>query len=267
MSYQPEGLSAEAQSASQEEVLRGDVFNNLDFIILCESFSLISRKLFWQSGSGFFVVLSCVQCSTCRRQQPRRTDPDLERRQKLTSRLCSRWWYSLVERAVRMNPLHKLVWTYCRTAVVQNLVTAGNLIELAVGMTNSMEQNLSSVTNSCSARQKIPHLIWNAKVHYLVYYSLPHSVMSRRNPVCILISYYVKIRFSIILSSTSRSSKWCFPFRWAKKEICMYFSSLPFPLHDLPISSLFIWSNNIGEDYILWTLLCNIFSVLLFPPS
>jgi hypothetical protein len=55
-----------------------------------------------------------------------------------------------------------------------------------------MQQSPSSEPNIRSVSQEIPRLLWNQKVHY--------------HPVYTLTTYFFKIHFNIILTSTSRSS-------------------------------------------------------------
>jgi hypothetical protein len=61
---------------------------------------------------------------------------------------------------------------------------------------------------TCSAGEEIHHVLRNPKVHYRVRKSPPLVlVLSHVNPVHTFISFFLKINF-IILPSTTRSSKW-----------------------------------------------------------
>ena len=72
-----------------------------------------------------------------------------------------------------------------------------------------MEQIPSQEANRFSASQKIPHILWNPKVHYLIYKCLPPvPILSLINPVYVSTSHFLKIQLNIILSSNPGSSKW-----------------------------------------------------------
>jgi hypothetical protein len=72
-----------------------------------------------------------------------------------------------------------------------------------------MEQSPSSETDSCSADQDIPRLIWNPEVHYRVHKS-PQliSILGQMHSVHTFRTCYPKIHSDIILPSTPRSPKW-----------------------------------------------------------
>jgi hypothetical protein len=73
-----------------------------------------------------------------------------------------------------------------------------------------MEHSPSQETNSCSASQEIPRLLWNPKVHYRIHQSSPPiTVLSQINPIQMLRSNFRKthFNFNIVLPSTSRSSR------------------------------------------------------------
>jgi hypothetical protein len=62
--------------------------------------------------------------------------------------------------------------------------------------------------NRFSASQEISRILWNPKVHYRVYKSLPPpSVMSQLDPVHVPTSHFLKIHLNIILQPMPGSSK------------------------------------------------------------
>jgi hypothetical protein len=72
-------------------------------------------------------------------------------------------------------------------------------------MLRAQEQSPSWEANSRSANQEILCFLRNPKFHYRIHKSQPEvPILSQMNPVNTNISYYSKINFNIILSSTSR---------------------------------------------------------------
>jgi len=75
----------------------------------------------------------------------------------------------------------------------------------------SMEQSPSREANRFSASQEIPHMLWNPKVHYSVYNSLPPvPILSQINPVHAPLSHFLMIHL-IILPPMTGFSKYLFP--------------------------------------------------------
>jgi hypothetical protein len=86
-------------------------------------------------------------------------------------------------------------------------------------VTNSVGQSTSWESNSHSASQEIPRLLWNPKVHYHVHKSTALvPILSKMNPVHDFPPYFPKIHPNIILPSTPMTSEWSLPFRFSDQN-------------------------------------------------
>jgi hypothetical protein len=86
---------------------------------------------------------------------------------------------------------------------------------------------------SCTATQKLPGILWNSNVHYLIHESLP--LVLTLSQICsdhTTSSYISKIRFNIMHPRTTWSSKWSLAF-WLfhQQFICIPFYPLFVPLY------------------------------------
>jgi hypothetical protein len=71
-----------------------------------------------------------------------------------------------------------------------------------------MNQSPFREANNSSATEEIYHLLWNSTFNYRIYNSPPLvSIVSQMDPVYAPL-HLSKIRFNIILPSTSGSFKW-----------------------------------------------------------
>jgi hypothetical protein len=76
-------------------------------------------------------------------------------------------------------------------------------------LTYSMEQSPSWEANRFVARQEIPRILLNLKVHYCIQNCLPPvSILSQPTPVYTPTSHFLKSHPNIILPSTPGSPSW-----------------------------------------------------------
>jgi hypothetical protein len=81
-------------------------------------------------------------------------------------------------------------------------------------------QSPSWEADSHPANPEISFLLWNQKILWSVHKSPPSVlILSKLNLFYILTSYFPKIHFNIILSSTLRSIKWSFSFYFHKANV------------------------------------------------
>jgi len=86
--------------------------------------------------------------------------------------------------------------------------------------TYSTEQSPSWEANWFTASQEIPRILWNPKVHYLIYKCPPPvPILSQLDPVHNLTSHFLKIYLNIILPSTPGSPNGPFPSSFPTKTL------------------------------------------------
>ena len=113
-------------------------------------------------------------------------------------------------------------------------------------LTSSMEQSPREAKRF-AASQKIPHVLWNPKVHYRIHKCPPPvPILSQLDPVHTPASHFLKIHPNIIIPSSPGSPKWSFSLSFPHQNP-VYASPLPHtrympcPSH----SSRFYHPNNI----------------------
>jgi hypothetical protein len=115
-------------------------------------------------------------------------------------------------------------------------------IGLSTILTYSMEQSPSWEANRFAARQEIPRILRNPKVHYRIQKCpLLDCILSHIDPVHALISYFLKTHLNIILTSTLGSHPWSLSLRFAHQNL-VHASSLPIRTLYMPRQSH--WSFN-----------------------
>jgi hypothetical protein len=73
-------------------------------------------------------------------------------------------------------------------------------------------KNVLLKADSRSGSQEIPSLLWNPKIHNSVHKRQQlELILSQMNPLYILLPYFFKIHFNIILLLTFRSPEWYLP--------------------------------------------------------
>ena len=116
-----------------------------------------------------------------------------------------------------------------------------------------MEQSPSWETNRFSASQKIPHILWNPKVHYCITSTHHLSLFSARSIQSMPPPppfHFLKIHFHSILPCMPVSPKWSLSLRLPHQSpVCTsplpHKCYMPHPSH----SSRFDHLNNICEEY------------------
>jgi hypothetical protein len=83
-----------------------------------------------------------------------------------------------------------------------------------------MEQSPPAESDSYSATQEIPSILWNPMFHHRLH-NIPSTdcAVNSISPVTTLTFYFCKIQFNIILPSMLKSPKWSLPFRFSDQIV------------------------------------------------
>lgn len=108
-------------------------------------------------------------------------------------------------------------------------------------LTNYTQHSLCWDTNSSSARQLVPNILWKLKGHYGVHNI---HILSNISPVHILSSHSTKIHFDTTLPTALTFFKWHFPSGFHMNTLSLS------PIHD---TFFLIWSCEMRQ---IKTLLC-----------
>ena len=100
-----------------------------------------------------------------------------------------------------------------------------------------MEKTPSWEANQFSARQEIPHIVWNPKVHNHIHVCPPPvPILSQLNPVHNPTSHFLKIHLNIIFPSMSGAPHWSLSLRFPQQNP-VYASPLTHTRHMTPQKS------------------------------
>ena len=147
---------------------------------------------------------------------------------------------------IQFPAIHEQPIFYVQFSSVRSTVTGE--LALCLSLCYSMYQSPSSAANSFSASQKIPHILWNPKVHYHIHKCLTLvPILSQQNPVHACTSHFLKIHLNIIFPSTSGFSKWYLSLRFPHQHP-VHISTLSHTCHMPHLShfSRFYHMNNTG---------------------
>ena len=120
---------------------------------------------------------------------------------------------------------------------VSNLWPSNCRSKLYLVITYSIQHSHSWETKTFSARQDIPCILWNSKVHYRIHKCPPTvPILSHLDPVHNPTTHFLKILLNIILPSTPGFSQVVsfYQVSTSKPYICLY--PTPYELHAPPIS-------------------------------
>jgi len=124
-----------------------------------------------------------------------------------------------------------------------------------------MQQSPPWEANQFAASQEIPCILWNPRVHYRVYKCPPPvPILSQINSMQVL-----KIHFSIILQTTSGSSRWFLSLRFSHQNpVCT--SPLPHTCYvpRLSHSSCCDCPNNIWTAFNIRAIKCHLAQKITF---